>query len=114
MTGIPYYNFPAFMAAAHMLRNRGWDVFNPAEADIARAGGVDISLDNPTGDPSQISKYGFTLGDCLDEDTTYICKEAKAIAFLPGWEFSSGARAEWALAVAMKHEFIYLQPKDYI
>ena len=52
MTGVPYFNFPAFHQAAYTLRKQGHFVFNPAEEDIRRHGGVDISLNNPTGDPS--------------------------------------------------------------
>ncbi len=38
----------------------------------------------------------------------YICKEADAIAMLPGWENSKGARAEWTLSIALGHTIIYL------
>jgi len=33
MTGIPEYNFPAFNKAATVLRDKGFDVVNPAELD---------------------------------------------------------------------------------
>lgn len=108
MTGIPYFNFPAFNDAASMLRDQGHEVFNPAEADNARHG-TDISRDNFKGDPGiAIAKYGFSLREALAEDFAYLCEEAEAIALLPGWEASSGARAEWAVANALKLRFIYL------
>ncbi len=38
MTGLPDYNFPAFMKAAAYLRSQGAIVFNPAENDLLRYG----------------------------------------------------------------------------
>lgn len=108
MTGIPNFNFPKFNAVAKHLRNEGHDVFNPAERDIERHGGVDISAGNSAGDPAQAAKeHGFSLREALADDTAYICKEADAIAMLPGWESSKGARAEHALAFALGHKIIY-------
>ncbi|TGT76197.1 MULTISPECIES: DUF4406 domain-containing protein [unclassified Mesorhizobium] len=109
MTGIPEFNFPAFNAAADKFRAEGHSVFNPAERDIERHNGVDISKGNATGCQTEAAKqHGFSLRDALADDTAYICKEATAIAMLPGWENSKGARAEWHLAVALGHEIIYL------
>jgi hypothetical protein len=111
MSGIPHFNFPAFHAAAAILRAQGHEVFNPAERDIERHGGVDISANNHAGDPAQAAKdHNFSLRDALAEDTAYICREADAIAMLPGWENSKGARAEHALALALGHSVIYLWP----
>jgi hypothetical protein len=113
MSGIPNFNFPAFNAAAAQLRSDGHFVFNPAERDIERHGGVDISADNPTGDPALAAKtHGFSLREALADDTAFICKEADAIAMLPGWENSKGARAEHALAFALGHSIIYLGASD--
>ena len=110
MTGYPNFNYPAFHAAAAHLRSQGHTVFSPAERDIERHNGVDISLTNPTGDPKLAAKqHGFSLREALADDTAFICKEATAIAMLPGWEKSNGARAEHALAVALGLEIIYLE-----
>jgi len=109
MSGIPEFNFPAFNAAAARLREAGHTVFNPAERDIERHGGVDISKGNATGSQEHAAKeHGFSLREALADDTAWICKEATAIAMLPGWENSKGARAEWHLALALGHEVIYL------
>jgi hypothetical protein len=109
MTGIANFNFPAFNRAADILRAEGYSVFNPAERDIERHGGVDISADNHSGDPAQAAaNHGFSLREALADDTAYICREADAIAMLPGWENSKGARAEHALAFALGHTIIYL------
>lgn len=109
MTGIPYFNFPAFRAAAEKLRAEGHEVFNPVEADIARHNGVDVSIGNHTGDARMLREHhSFSLREALAEDVAYICLKADAIALLPGWENSKGARAEHALASALGHTFIYL------
>lgn len=109
MTGIPEFNFPAFNAAADKLRAGGHRVFNPAERDIERHGGVDISKGNASGSQEHAAKeHGFSLREALADDTAWICKEATAIAMLPGWENSKGARAEWHLSIALGHEIMYL------
>jgi hypothetical protein len=81
----------AFHTAAYVLRRQGHEVFNPAEEDIKRQG-FDVS----------------DLRAALSADTKYICEEADAIAMLPGWENSKGARAEHALALALGHRVMYL------
>lgn len=73
MTGIPEYNFPAFHEAAIAWRAAGWRVENPAENFGGR---VDLPR------------------------TTYIREDLRrlltvdAVAFLPGWQHSRGARLE--------------------
>lgn len=109
MSNLPAFNFPAFHAAAAKLRAAGHYVFNPAEADISRSG-VDPSVLNPTGDPngstSQIA--GLSRRECLAADLAWIAAEGEAIALLPGWMNSSGAKAEKALADALNLQVIYL------
>jgi|SRR5690606_8900214 hypothetical protein len=110
MSGYPEFNFPAFHAAAAKLRADGYFVFNPAERDIERHNGIDISKGNAAGCQELAAKeHGFSLRDALADDTWWICKEADAIAMLPGWEKSKGANAELALAKALGHEIIYLE-----
>jgi hypothetical protein len=109
MQGLPEFNFPAFRKAAAYLRSLGYEVFSPAEKDIERHGGKDISKGNATGDVSEAAaKHGFSLRHAMADDTDYLCMEADAIALLPGWEHSKGAFAEWALAKALGHRLIYL------
>jgi hypothetical protein len=109
MSGIPKFNFPAFHAAAATLRAQGHYVFNPAEADIERSG-VDPSVLNPEGDPngSTAAIPGLSRRECLAADLAWIAAEGEAIALLPNWENSSGARAEKALADALNLRVIYL------
>lgn len=112
MQNIPLFNFPRFNAIANALRGNGHEVFNPAEKDIERHGGTDISAGNATGslDKSK-TEHKFNLRQALKEDTAYICDHADCICLLPGWEKSNGAQAEHRLAVALLSEgmeIIYL------
>lgn len=98
MRGIPEFNFEAFGNATGALRRKGHTVFSPAERDL------DAGFD-PTGmtGNEDLSEHGFDLREALGVDLAYICEHADAVAVLPGWAKSSGARAEvaaaWALGV---------------
>lgn len=108
MRGIPEFNFPAFNAATAKLRAEGHVVFNPAEKDNERHG-TDISKGNAKGCEHEAARdHGFNLRVALGDDLDYICREADAIALLPGWEKSKGANAEHATAVALGLEVIKL------
>ena len=85
ITGMKNYNREAFAKASDKLRIAGWSVFNPAAANLE-------------GDPlPKIMAY------CLMR----VC-EADAIAMLPGWYRSGGARIEWMLAKYLKLKILYL------
>lgn len=106
MTGIPHFNYPAFHSAAAELRVQGHVVFSPAEHDIEMFG-KDIS--NPSGSAEQATAdHGFDRRAALKADLAWICDNAHAIALLPGWHLSTGAKAEHALAVALGLDIIYL------
>ena len=102
MRGYPQFNFPAFHEAAAQLREEGHEVFSPAERDIKRHNGVDISVDNSTGCEKTASRlHGFDLREAFADDTAWICRHADGLALLSGWETSKGACAEYALAAAL-------------
>lgn len=108
MRGIPEFNFPAFNAATEKLRAEGHTVFNPAEKDNERHG-TDISKGNTAGcEETAAKEHGFNLREALGIDLAYICAEADAIALLPGWENSKGAKAERATAEALGLEILML------
>jgi hypothetical protein len=108
MRGYPEFNFPAFHRAALKLRADGHEVFNPAERDNERHG-TDISKGNATGDEAlATAQHGFSLREALGADLAWICAHAEAIALLPGWENSRGAKAEAATAHALDLEVIYV------
>lgn len=109
MRGIPEFNFPAFHAAAKELRGLGHFVFSPAEKDNERHG-ADISKGNANGcEETAAKERGFNLREALGVDIAWICAEADAIALLPGWENSKGARAELHTAIALGLKVIHLK-----
>lgn len=102
MTGYKDYNFPAFFENAEALTEGGWEVFNPAENDIETYGDLD-------GVKAAFQKdSNSAIRKCLGDDLAWITAEADAIAMMPGWEKSYGARAEHATAVALGLQTIYL------
>jgi len=99
----PEFNYPAFMAGAKALRERGWEVFNPAE--------MDLSEDNQDAEFLQmtIEEQKLHAGAAPNarryarRDTNILInmlrsEDGDAIILLPDWEESVGARAEHALA----------------
>ena len=79
MTGHADHNYPAFHTAAQRLRDAGWDVANPAENFDGR---TDLHRE------TYLRADVALLADC------------DAIAMLPGWEESQGAKLEYLLARA--------------
>jgi hypothetical protein len=96
MTGLPGYNFAAFDEAASMLENLGHIVHNPAQMDR------DVGFD-----PSSAEISKDFLRDAFRRDLAAVCN-SDAIALLPGWENSAGAKIEWTLACHLGLEVIYL------
>lgn len=75
MTGKPDLNFPAFHAAADLLRKQGYDPVNPVELNVEQ-------------------------GDwhaCMRNDIKALC-DCDALALLPGWQESQGAHLELHIA----------------
>ncbi len=86
MRGIPLYNFPAFDAAEAHLTSLGHEVLSPASMDRAR--GFDPAKDIATPE---------FLADAMRHDLEAILR-VEAVVLLPGWERSTGAKAEAAVA----------------
>jgi len=95
MRRYPEFNHPAFHQAARLLRAEGYEVFSPAEHDIAM--GLDVT--GTTGDPAELA--GFSLREALGAGLAWITARADAVVTLPGWEASLGACAEVAAARAL-------------
>jgi hypothetical protein len=90
MSGLPQYNFPAFIRAAEVLRHQGFEVVSPAEMD-AELGIADDALASVDGK----SQLTMTWGDLLSRDVKLIADGGiEGIVFLPGWHASRGARLE--------------------
>lgn len=101
MSGYPQFNFPAFFAAEERLKAEGWLVFNPAGKDIEDDPNIQNS---PDGDAQKAIAEGFDFREAFTWDTEKVI-EGDAIYMLRGWEASPGARAEHAVAVAMKKHY---------
>lgn len=87
MRGHKFHNFPAFAAAAMLLRAQGYEIVSPAERDLSQ--GFD-----PARTPEE---QDFNIEGALAEDFELILK-SQGIITLPGWAMSEGARAERLIA----------------
>ena len=85
ITGVSDY-FEKFAKAAQQLRMEGHEVFNPAAANL---------------DELPINKI-------MAYELDWLCREAEAIALLPGWINSKGATIEFLLAEYLKLKVIKL------
>jgi len=85
MTNMADFNRTAFAAAAQKLRLEGHAVFNPAAAN----------------------QEGRSLSQIMAHVIPQLC-DSKAIALLPGWRRSGGARIEFLLAKYIGLEVIFL------
>jgi len=103
----PYLNVPAFRAAAEKLRAEGHEVYDPMEETITEFGDA-IWQTNVAGDEDIAVQRGFNRRLAMADNCDWLCHHADAIALLPGWERSRGAKAERALAIALGLEVIYL------
>lgn len=81
MTGIKDNNVPAFARAAKALRKAGYKVVNPGEYE---------------GPANKL-----TWEECLWRDLILIGQKCFAVATLPGWEKSRGAKLEIHVAKAL-------------
>jgi hypothetical protein len=95
MSGYPEFNFPAFFAAAERFQNDGWTVFNPADKESEK--GVTETNCFAGGDNKALVAEGWDWKAAFEWDCQKVIN-SDAIYLLPGWEKSTGARAEWAVA----------------
>lgn len=84
MTGIEEFNFPAFHAAAADLRERGIEVFSPAEKDL------EDGFDPKKDEAKPLAHY-------MIDDLAAVCG-SDGVVCLPGWQKSKGARLETMVA----------------
>lgn len=110
MRGKPFFNFPAFDAAAETLRKFFVIVFNPADFDRER--GYDPMTLEETADWNDLM-VDFNLKECIQLDVALVLK-SDALILLPGWEYSIGVCGEIAIATWFKipifeWETLYLQ-----
>lgn len=105
MRGKPDFNFPAFDKASAFLRRLGHTVFNPADRDrsVLPEGFDDL----PLAEREATIIRDIDAREALAADMKFIAEEAEGIWMLEGWETSLGARAEHALATALKLRIFY-------
>lgn len=96
MRGIRDFNFPAFHEATKSLRERGHEVFNPAELEEKEFGiGFNKS---ETGDLKDIAHLNWDFRKAFFKDCEFVSLYADAVVVLPDWQKSKGATAEVAIA----------------
>lgn len=101
MSWVPKFNIPLFERVAKQLRAKGYYVYNPAELDSDAI--REVALKSETGDPSEVTGIE-TYGEILGRDVRIVIDEVDAVALLPDWIKSTGARIETAVAKIMGKE----------
>lgn len=110
MRGIKEFNFPTFLRAAERLRGTGHLVMSPAEHDLE----IGFSPQAMTGN-EDLASLGFDLRASLLWDVEQILHpRTSGVVFLPGWENSTGARAEFAVNKAVGGRVGYYHESDYL
>ena len=89
MTGIEQLNFPQFHRVTAQLRDLGFAVINPAEINIDPAAG---------------------WADCMRADIPQLLT-CDAIALLPGWHASRGAKLEHHIAAQLGMAVAHIDPQ---
>lgn len=87
MRGYPMFNFPLFLMAGRILTARGLTILSPAEKDMEA--GFDPSR------PIEGQKFDIHASFRWDFDAVV---KSDGIILLPGWENSTGAKAERVVA----------------
>lgn len=94
MRGLPYFNFPAFFAAAEVLEHTfGIPIANPAQMDIAAGC-----------DPNDELAMPPDLRDIFTRDLTEVA-DTDVLFLLEGWDMSSGAFLEGMLGCELDLQF---------
>lgn len=95
MTGYALYNFPAFAQAAERWRAKGHDVITPPEITEAVWNERFCRSYDPAFDRAE---WGDPITcELFQRDLAAVCT-VDALALLPGWERSKGAKMEIAVA----------------
>lgn len=96
MTGLPRFNYDAFEDATERLREAGYIVYSPHELDEA------LGLHEDGFDPDVPDSFTPAMRrKVMRFDLDVVLNHADAIAVLPGWSKSKGARLEVEVAGAI-------------
>jgi hypothetical protein len=102
MRGVPLYNFPAFDKAKETLTQIGWTAISPADLD--RESGFD-PVHLPADWDWKGLPPGFDFDKCRKRDLDALAT-CESIYLLRGWEQSTGAGAEYHVALWAKMSVI--------
>lgn len=102
MKGYEHWNFPAFDAARSYLGQLGWSVVSPADLDRA-AGFTEDTKEMPPGFLQEAIRRDFAAITSCD-----------AIAFLAGWEYSTGAQLERQIGLEVGCQFFRVDPSQWL
>lgn len=100
MSGIPKFNYPAFLGAAEALRDLGHEVLCPAEMDSPEM--QELALASETGNFADLEGADETWGDLLSKDVKLVADEVEGLVLLSGWHRSRGARLETYVALTVQ------------
>lgn len=96
MTGYPRFNYDAFEDATDRLRKAGYTVYSPHELD------EDLGFREEGFDPDVPDSFTPEMRRmAMRHDLFVITTFADAVAVLPGWSQSKGARLEVEVAGAI-------------
>lgn len=109
MRGHPSFNFPTFDRVAASLRSQGFGVMNPAAHDRDIYADIEQWPGFETGDVERCPRFNLPCSLAWDFQTILDCD---GIALLPGWEGSSGSRAERFVAECVGKTIHRVVPVD--
>lgn len=112
MSGIPQFNYPAFVQGAKALRDLGHTVLSPAEMDDPAM--QELAMKSETGQWEDLGGAGESWGDVLAKDVKIVADEIEAVCLLPGWERSRGARLEAFVALSVQKPVYRMHPRTGI
>ena len=96
MSGYEDLNIPLFLHVSKQLRAAGYEVFCPGDLSMATFGSFERIRQIPDEEIEEYRRHQLSI------ELAWICRFAEGMFMLPGWENSSGAIAERALAKALK------------
>jgi len=103
MSNLPQFNFPAFNEASLRLRAKGVAVVSPHELDSPAIQAASLKSIDGALEDGKVA--GETWGAILARDVQVVADNIDAVAFLPGWQRSRGAKLEAVVGLLCGHKF---------